>query len=187
MKATRNGALAAVIVAACTLISLLIAKAFDSTEGLLGNINAYGSWADVILYLVLAYGVSKHSRVASILLLTTFLMVKLYLLSISSIVFLTEGEPPVIFIITSLIFIYFFAKAVQGSFAYHQIEKRINPGKYIRKVWHYFLGIPLALIGIIFFIVFCIALMDGGLIALMDGGLYENENSLHLPPDFFQY
>lgn len=157
MKATRNGALAAMIAAVVTFVMGLVAMVFDSTEGILGYYNnEYGItmvFLDVILFLALAYGVSKHSRVVSILLLMTFLMGKLYLLGVDGPEFLTPGQPFYVFSITTLIFIYFFAKAVQGSFVYHQIEKRNNPEKYIRKKWYYFLGIPLALIFSIIMIV----------------------------------
>ena len=154
MKATRNGALVAVLGVTIMSLCALISWGLDSTEGVLGYYNDYGSlvFGDIIIYSLLAYGVSKHSRAASILLLAVYIIAICYVLLVERESLLTTVGHWLGASVAILFFSYFYTRAVQGAFAYHRIEKKTNPEKYIRKKWHYFLGIPLALIGIIFLI-----------------------------------
>ena len=68
--------------------------------------------AGVILMLALAYGVASHSRVAAVLLLVVGILRTGFELNLGGIVR----------VLLSAVFVYLYARGVQGAFAYHRLR-----------------------------------------------------------------
>lgn len=138
-KAIRQGAVAGFISAGITLIIVSIAV-LGHGAGVLQTWNDPINFLDVVLILGLAFGVLRRSRTSAILLLLYFILAKILL-------FNEGGGGRGGAIVMAIIFIYFFGRAVLGTFAYHRI-RREQDAEYtpIRK-WMYFVWIPVGLIG----------------------------------------
>lgn len=136
IKATKNGAIAACISAAMTVIVVLIAINTDA-EGKLALFNNPANFIDVALILACAIGMYKRSRVASVIAFIYFLSAKL-IISIETQAYSGLGM--------ALVFLYFYGKAIQGSFVYHKLEKEENPDYKATTKWTYIIGIPSVLI-----------------------------------------
>ncbi len=136
IKATKNGAIAACISAALTIIIVLIAISSDA-EGKLALWNDPGIFIDVVFVLACAFGMYKKSRAASVLIFFYFLASKV-IIAIETQAFSGFGM--------ALVFIYFYGKAIQGSFVYHRLEKEENPDYKATTKWTYIFGIPSVLI-----------------------------------------
>lgn len=138
LKSIKNGVIAALVSAGFTFIVIAIAITTDSS-GELAMFNDPFNFFDFGLIIVCAFGIYKKSRVAAVTLLVYFIAAKL-MIAFDSGKFSGIG--------VSLIFIYFYSKAIQGTFAYHKIEKAENPNyKPSSKLW-LIIGIPLALVSI---------------------------------------
>ncbi len=135
IKATKNGAIAACISAALTIIIVLIAISSDA-EGELALWNDPGNFIDVVFVLACAFGMYKKSRAASVLIVFYFLASKV-IMAIETQAYSGFG---------ALVLIYFYGKAIQGSFVYHRLEKEENPDYKATTNWTYIFGIPSVLI-----------------------------------------
>ena len=131
-KASRNGAIAACISAALTLGVFLVATMSDA-DGALGIWNDPTIILDVIIILLCAVGMLRQSRAAALLMVVYWILAKAY-------IFLETGQ--ISGLLTSLLFLYFFAKAVQGTFAYHRLRKEEDPEYRAAPRWYYYVGIP---------------------------------------------
>lgn len=136
IKATTNGAIAACISAAITVIIVLIAINTDA-EGKLALFNDPANFFDAALILACAFGMYKRSRVASVLIFIYFLAAKI-IISIETQAYTGLGM--------ALVFLYFYGKAIQGSFVYHKLEKEENPDYKATTKWTYIIGAPSVLI-----------------------------------------
>jgi len=143
IKATRQGVIAGVFVCTITLISFIIGYLGNYSEGILGYYNDPWIFIDIVLVLLLTFGIYKRSRAASIV------MVVLYLLT--PVIFYFEGYSlgamrGITSTILALIILWFFLKAAQGAIVFHRIEKAENPNyKKTSKIWYY-VGIPIGAI-----------------------------------------
>ncbi len=135
-KAIKNGAIAACISAAMTVIIVLIAINTDA-EGKYAIFNDPANFFDVVLILACAFGMYKRSRVASILIFFYFLVAKV-IISIETQSYGGLG--------LALVFLYFYGKAIQGSFVYHKLEKEENPDYKATTKWTYIISVPSVLI-----------------------------------------
>ncbi|PTY36456.1 hypothetical protein BGP77_03920 [Saccharospirillum sp. MSK14-1] len=90
---------------------------------------------DSALLFILAFGVYKKSRYAALLLVGNFLVSKLLLIVERK--GISTGA-----LLLSLMFLYFYVKALQGCFAYKALEKQENPNYKKRSKWFYFAGLP---------------------------------------------
>lgn len=140
ITATRNGAIAALVSAGLTAFIVTMAILSDA-GGKLSVFNDAVNYIDVALILLLSFGMYRKSRVASIVMVVYFVVAKIILATETG---SYSG------IVVSLIFIYFFARAVQGAFVYHKLEKAENPEYKPAGKWMYFLGIPTALVFVVF-------------------------------------
>ena len=140
IKATRNGAIAALISATLTIVVIAIAISTD-TEGKLAIFNDPANFIDVVLILICAAGMYKKSRVASVLIFVYF--------TASKIIIAIETQTYSGFGI-SIIFLYFYGKAIQGSFLYHKFEKEENPDYKATTKLTYIIGIPSLLVIVAF-------------------------------------
>lgn len=136
IKATNQGAIAACISAALTIVFMAVAISTDA-GGQLALWNDPFVFLDVGLILVLAFGIYKRSRVAAVLMLVYFVVSK---------VIIAAETQSYSGIGLGLVFIFFYGRAVIGAFAYHRVEKKDNPDYRSHSKWWYFLGIPATLI-----------------------------------------
>lgn len=134
-KSTRHGATAGFISAAITLAMVLFAMAAGSS-GDLGFWNDPWIILDVVLIAGLAVAIHRKSRAASVLMFAYFILSKIYLS-------VEMGRPAGI--VVGLVFLYFFGKAIQGSFAYHRIRASQDPDYRPAGKWMYFVWPPIAL------------------------------------------
>ena len=105
----RNGWIAGVISGTVTLAVTLISMFAAPVMG-------FGAWEllDVALIFGLAFGISRRSRTCAILLLIYFLISKFILLA---------QNPSASSVPMALVFIYFYVRAVIGTFRYHKALK----------------------------------------------------------------
>lgn len=136
IKATRNGAVAACISGTLTLVAFLFAT-LSNTKGMLGIWNDPSVIFDALLIFTCAYGVYKKSRFAAIFLFCYFIFAKIA-------IGIEAGKASGVGV--AIFFLYFYAKATQGAFAYHKIERAENPSYKVTPKWVYYTGIPFALI-----------------------------------------
>jgi len=141
IEATKNGAKAVCISIVITTIVGLFAIISDA-EGKYAFYNDPLIFLDVALMLLLAYGIYKKSRAAS---------VSMFLYLIASQIIVSMETHSQSGIIMSLIFLYFYGKAIQGSFVYHKLKKEENPDYKAAPKWVYIFGIPSLLITIVLF------------------------------------
>jgi hypothetical protein len=118
IKASRNGAIAAFISGALTLIVALLAIAINA-QGEFAFLNDPAMLFDAVLIFICAFGMLRQSRFAAVFIFIYFIL--------SKIIISIEMGPSAGGLIVGLIFLYFFGKAIQGSFAFHKIEKSENP------------------------------------------------------------
>ncbi|WP_449357564.1 hypothetical protein [Alishewanella longhuensis] len=130
LKATRNGAIAATISGIITLVVVLFALS-SNANGDLGLWNDPLNFFDIALVFLCAFGIYRKSRAAAIVLFLYFIFAKV-------IIGLSLGRVPGLLI--SLIFFYYFAKAIQGTVVFHRIEKKENPEYRGAPSWYYFCG-----------------------------------------------
>lgn len=139
IKATKNGAIAACISAIISIVFIVIAIRAD-VGGKLAIFNDPANFIDVVLILILAYGVYIKSRVASVLLIIYFIVSK---------VIIIEETQSFQGIGVSLIFLYYYSKAIQGSFVYYKLDSEENPDIKKSTKWKYILGIPFSFVLVI--------------------------------------
>jgi len=136
IKATKNGAIAACISGSLTLVIVAIAI-FSNNDDALALWNDPANFFDIILIFACAYGVYKKSRTAAVVLFIYFIISKI-------LIGIETGKVSGIFM--SLVFLYFYGKAIQGAFIYKKIEKTENPNYKPTPKIYYFVGIPLLVI-----------------------------------------
>jgi hypothetical protein len=150
VKAARNGAIAALISGAMTAIVVGLALWFDS-QGSIAPWNDPLNIFDVVLILACAVGMLRNSRAAAITAFVYFILAK-------AMIALETGA--VGGIVAGLFFLYFFGKAIQGTFAYHRIRKAEDENYRAAPRWTYFVGIPA--------LVLMFTLMGFGLLTMTD-------------------
>ena len=106
----RNGWIAALVSAAFT--AGLVALALST--GAMENLFDIWSTADIVLILVLAFGIYKKSRVAATAMLVYFLASKILIM-------VETGKPSGLLL--SLVFLYFYFQAMVGTYQYHKLLK----------------------------------------------------------------
>jgi len=137
IKAAKNGAVAAIISGGVTLGITIIAL-FSNTDGDFVLWNDPSNIVDVILIFGCAFGMYRNSRSAAVIIFIYFILSKI-------IIGLSMGHIPGLL---SLIFLYYYGKAIQGTFAFHRLEKANNSEYKAPPRWYAFVGIPLGLIAI---------------------------------------
>jgi len=133
--ATRNGAIAAAVIAllSCLVVSVAI---FTDASDKFARWNDPIVYFDVALFFILAFAIYKHSRVAAVLAFIYYLGARL-------IIFAETGNfSSVLFTLTIL---YFFGKAVLGAFTYHRLKREEGSVSSSSK-WGLIIALPLVLI-----------------------------------------
>ncbi len=136
IKATKQGAIAAVVSGVLTLGVTLFAVMTDD-QGDLEIWNDPANFFDAVFVFVCAFFMYRKSRAASVIMLVYFVVAKI-------VIAISLERVPGIFL--SVIFVYYFARATQGAFVFHRIEQEDNPDYRPAPKWYYFAGIPLVLI-----------------------------------------
>ncbi len=134
-RLTRNGAIAAVIAALLTALVTLVAM--QSRNEALAYWDTSLIFIDVALMLVLAFAIYRNSRTAAVLAFVYIIFAKV-------VIILETGAVRGLAI--TLVYLYFFAKAAQGAFAYHRLERQENPLYRGPGKWSYIIGIPSTLL-----------------------------------------
>jgi len=115
LKKIRHATIAGIVSGTLTLlfvlISMLIAPIFKLT---------WSGLIDVVIILLLTYGLHRNSRASALLLLIYFIYAKIYFFYIEPIYALSG-------LVTGMIFIYFFIQGTIGTFQYHEIRKGEAP------------------------------------------------------------
>lgn len=150
LKATKSGAIAALVSAAFTIVILFYALV-SNTDGFLKPWNDPSGFFDVVFILICAFGIHRNSRAAAVTMCVYWIVAKIYL-------FFQTGQGAGV--ITGLVFLYLFAKAAQGTFAYHRIKKAEDPNYQSAPRWMYYVGIP-SLVTILLLVVFGLATTTG--------------------------
>ena len=132
-KASKNGAIAAFISGGATTLIFLYATGTNA-QGHLALWSDPAIIVDIILIFVCAFGMLRNSRAAATTIFVYFLFAKIYIA-------VETGQSAGI--TTGLIFLYFYGKAIQGSFTYHKIKKADDPEYRPPSKWSYNFGIPL--------------------------------------------
>jgi hypothetical protein len=124
LSATKTGAISACIVAFVTLAITFFAI-WNNSSGTLGFYNNPTVFFDVVVTSILAYGMYRKSLTAAVMMFLFFLLAKIYTM---------ETERPA-GIVTGLIFLYIFGKAMQGAYVLKKIEKAESPGYPTKSNW----------------------------------------------------
>lgn len=114
----RRGSNAGFIAGMLTLlvVTVVVFVAKGAVDPRLGAVDAW-SYLDVAIVFACAIGIRRKSRVAAVSLLAYWILSKLYLL-------IETGRIPGV--VVSLIFAYYFARAVQGTFTYARLQREAN-------------------------------------------------------------
>lgn len=135
-KACKNGAIAAFVSGTLTTVVVVIAMLSDS-NGDLALWNDPTNFVDIVLIFGCAIAMLKQSRTAAVTIFVYFIIAKVAIA-------LETGESTGIAI--SLLFLYYFGKAIQGSFAYKKLKLAENPEFRSAPRWAYWLSIPTMLL-----------------------------------------
>jgi len=136
IKASRAGAIAAFISGGLTTAAVLFAM-LTNAKGYLGLWNDPAMFFDIILIFGCAVGMLRYSRSAAIVICVYFILSKI-------VIGLETGK--ISGIGMALVFVYYFGRAIQGTFVYHRIQKEQNPDYRSAPKWMYYVGIPSGLL-----------------------------------------
>lgn len=109
----RNGWIAAVISAIMTFIVMLIAL----NKQIYSEFIDIWTTVDIVLILLLAFGIYKKSRTATTIMFLYFLLSKIWFIAETG---RFNG------VLISILFLYFYFNAMTASFAYHKLLREIN-------------------------------------------------------------
>ena len=142
IKASKHGAVAAFISAGVTF-ALASFAILTNAEGQFSYWKDPLFYVNVILAVLLGFFMLRQSRAAAVSMFAYFLLSKIsYTIETGTITGIT----------TSLIFLYFFGKAIQGSFIYHKIRKEEDSNYKIGSKWAYYVFIPIGGIILVFYV-----------------------------------
>lgn len=136
IKASRNGATAAFISGTLTALVFLYALSANA-DGFIGIWNDPTIIVDVIIIFGCAIGMMRNSRAAAVTITVYWVFSKAFL-------FIESGQATGLGV--GLVFLYFYGKAIQGTFAYHRIRQEEDPDYQAAPRWYYYVGIPAGLI-----------------------------------------
>ena len=136
IKHCRNGAVAAFFSAAVTAAVVIVAVG-SGADGELAFFNDPLIAIDVFLILGCAIGMLRKSRAAAVTIFIYFIISKIAIT-------IETGQASGLGV--ALVFVYFYGKAIQGSFTYHRLMREENPDYKSAAKWTYIAGIPAALV-----------------------------------------
>ena len=128
----RNGAIAGYITAVVTLLVVFVALMLGGG----GELDAFAdpwSFLDGVFVAICAYFIRRHSRAAALILVFYYIVSK---------VIITVETATYNHLVVGGIFLYFFARAVQGTWAWHRLQRAADPAYRAAPRWAYWTGIP---------------------------------------------
>lgn len=164
-KASKNGATAAFVSAGFSFVFVVLAMA-TSASGELGTIfNDPWNFLDIAIIVGCGIGLLRYSRTASIFLFSYFIISKV-------VMYVELGR---ITGILGLVFLYFFGRAIQGTFVYHSIRQGEDPDyRSSSRKWSLIIGVPLGVISVIFVVILSYGfMMEWGIVpdaVVVEGG-----------------
>jgi hypothetical protein len=138
-KAIRRGAIAGFIVAALGL-AVVSAAVWGPADGPLARLHNPWNFLDAVAFAACAFGVLRRSRVAAIALFGLYLVSQIIL-------YIEMGRPAGV--LWMMVFVYFFGKAIQGTYAYHRIRKEQDPAYRPVKKAMLFVWVPVGAVGVV--------------------------------------
>ncbi len=136
IKASKAGAIAAFISGGFTTAVVLFAM-LTNAKGSLGLWNDPALFFDIFLIFSCGIGMLRYSRSAAIVICCYFVLSKI-------VIGFETGT--ISGIGMALVFLYYFGRAIQGTFVYHKIQKEQNPDYRSAPKWMYYVGIPSGLL-----------------------------------------
>ncbi|MGJ8663981.1 MAG: hypothetical protein ACSHWU_10030 [Marinicella sp.] len=133
----RAGVITGLIVFGIALGKYLMAQFSDVTAASLQSYEDSWYVFDLALLFLLIWGVSRHSRFAATALLLSFLASKIFQ-------FLESGS--FLGLVIGSVFLFFFARAVKGTFDYHKLLKEQDSSYKPTKVWMWVVMTPVTFI-----------------------------------------
>jgi hypothetical protein len=134
VKASKNGATAAFISAGLGLLTAVFAISSNLRESTFSYYYDPSVFIDILIVVTCGFGLLRYSRAAAVVMFIYWIFTKTYQV-------LETGTATGL--ILGLVFLYFFGKAIQGTFAYHKISKTESPDYKPTSKWTYVFGIPL--------------------------------------------
>jgi hypothetical protein len=126
IQAAKNGAIAAALSGIVTL-GLVIFALYSNSEDDFRIWNDPSNFFDVWLVFLCAFGMYRKSRAAAVVIFVYFIISKIY-------VGLSLGRIPNLAI--GLVFLYFYGKAIQGTFVFHRLERAVISNiAAVRVIW----------------------------------------------------
>ena len=95
-------------------VTLLLTLIAISSRDVTGFIDAW-NFVDVFLIFGLTFGIYKKSRFCAVAMLVYFVLSKIY-------IFMATGKASGV--IFAMIFLYYYVRGVQGTFAYHKLRRQ---------------------------------------------------------------
>jgi hypothetical protein len=138
IKYSKAGATAAFISGGLTTAIVLFAI-LTNAKGTLEFFNDPAMFIDIFFIFGCAIGMLRYSRTAAITIFVYSILDKLF-------IGLETREMPSIGI--ALVFLFYFGRAIQGTFAYHKIQKEQDPNYRSAPKWIYYVGIPSGLLAL---------------------------------------
>jgi hypothetical protein len=136
------GAYAAFVSGVLTLGFVLFAISSDAQGGTFGAWNDPLNFVDIVIIVLCGVGMLRNSRTAAVVAFIYFLFAKIFLA-------IESGQNSGV--ISGLLFMYFYGRAVYGTFAYHRIRKREDPGYRSAPGWVYWITVPGVLLLVVVF------------------------------------
>ncbi len=131
-QACKNGAIAAFVSGTLTTLVVAVAMLSDS-PGELASWNDPTNVVDIVLIFGCAIGMLKFSRTASVTIFIYFIISK-------AAITLETGQTSGL--VVTFVFLFFFAKSIQGSFAYKKLKKAEDPEFRSVPRWVYWMTVP---------------------------------------------
>lgn len=136
IKASKAGAIAAFISGGLTS-AVVVFAILTNAKGSLGLWNDPAMFFDIFLIFSCGIGMLRYSRSAAIVIGCYFVLTKI-------VIGFETGQ--ISGIGMALVFLYYFGRAIQGTFVYHRIQKEQNPDYRSAPKWMFYVGIPSALL-----------------------------------------
>lgn len=135
IKAAKNGAIAATITG-CLTLAVVVFASYSNADADLALWDDPFSVFDAVLAFACAWGMYRKSRAAAVVIFVYFIFSKIN-------IGISIGRIPGLSV--ALIFLYYYGRAIQGTFAFHRLEKAENPDYRPPPRWYAFIGIPVGL------------------------------------------
>lgn len=137
IKNMRAGVIAGLVIFGIMLGTFLITQFSDTNQAAMNGLDDPWFIVDLVLVFLLVWGITRYSRVSAIGLFLYYLIDKVMH-------FLDSGSL-VILAIASIV-LFFFARAIKGTFDYHKLMKSADENYKPTKKWMWWVATPVVLV-----------------------------------------